>query len=146
MKNNTDFSLADILVVIGILVILSFIAIPSYKNYRLNTYSSVVDVASKDVHSALQACLLDSDSITECNSFAELRMNCTTMSSSDFGSSLPADAPSDIGLVCKGMVTGTKICIQLQHSENSVSKACVDSEGTLLKTGSATGCSSGKCT
>ena len=67
-KQRKGFSLVELLTTVGIIGILSAVAIPSYNKYRQNAAEAAAENSAENLIKAFQACLSDGTDIATCAS------------------------------------------------------------------------------
>ena len=66
LKSKAGFSLVELLVVVGIMGVISALAIPAYNKYNAKTNEAGAKAEAKTILRAVQTCLANGDSVSDC--------------------------------------------------------------------------------
>ena len=123
IKNNKGFSLLEVMVVVGIIGILTSVAVPAYNNYRDTAGRATLSASLANVEKAYLACMAVGSGT--CDTLSSIGLSscpgCTLQDNSGFGTSV---GDPDFCLF-KEQKIGSNIykgCVSIEEQEGRTSK------------------------
>ena len=113
LKNNKGFSLMEVLVAVGIIAIVSAIAVPEFQDYRRQAGRTAGDTSIGNIGRAYQSCMV-LKKFEECNNLSAIGINCEDCTSNND-------------------TANKKFCAQIQkETAGKTFRVCVDFDGSDL--------------
>ncbi len=112
-QGSAGFSLIELLVVIGIIAVLSAVAIPAYRSHQGTAAKASIGASLRTVANSFGACIA-TKRFSACNSLAGIEVNCTD---------------------CTTTVMAPRLCVSVEkEAAGQTFKGCVSSSGGLAST------------
>ena len=116
--NNKGFSLIELLVAVGIIGILTAVAIPSYQGYKKSARKSTLESSASVIGKAFAACMVQNNDIYKsCNTFDKINVNMSELADKNL-ISIPPDDETSFGTEVTGE-GNSGICITLYYDLDS---------------------------
>ena len=134
--NNRGFTLLEVMVTVGILAVISGIAIPQYTKYKTSSSYQAVGIDLQTVRKQFGVCMAVNSDTADCNTQAELDINITGLQDAKIG--------SDGTNFCAGIdraISGVdvKSCIEVVVSTGVVGKQTTNQKMCYKESGSTAG-------